>query len=77
VPTPLENAKMVLGAYKHFKKRSEEVLFAANFQAYVAEKGLNVEDMKSGLVYGYEQKWFEDGPNGTIKLTAEGFKELP
>ncbi len=75
-PTPVENAKLVLTIYKHFRKRSGEVLWAENFQTYVAANSLSQEDVKSGLVYGYENKWFEDGPNGTIKLTAEGFKEM-
>jgi len=77
VATPAENAKLVLAAYRHFKKHANEVLFPANFQSYVAEKGISVDDMKSGLVYGYEQKWFEDGPNGTIKVTVEGYNQMP
>lgn len=75
-PTPIENARLVLTIYKHFHKKSGEVLWRENFQTYVAEKALSQEDVKSGLIHGYELKWFEDGPNGTIKLTAEGFKEL-
>ncbi len=75
-PTPIENAKLVLTIYKHFRKRSGEVLWAETFQTYVAENKLSQDDVKSGLIYGYEQKWFEDGPNGTIKLTAEGFQEM-
>ncbi len=76
LPTPVENAKLVLTIYKHFRKRSGEVLWRENFQTYVAENSLSQEDVKIGLIYGYEQKWFEDGPNGTIKLTPEGFKEM-
>jgi hypothetical protein len=75
--TSEENSKLVLAMYKHFHKKAGQVLFARDFQSYVVEKSLDVEAMKSGLAYGYEQKWFEDGPNGTIKLTQEGFDKLP
>jgi hypothetical protein len=75
--TPEENSKLVLAMYKHFHKKPDQVLFARDFQSYVVEKSLDVEDMKSGLAYGYEQKWFEDGPNGTIRLTQAGFDLLP
>ncbi len=74
--TPAENVRIVLDMYKHFKIRPGNVLFAKNFQEYVAEKSLDVEEFKSGLAYGYEQKWFEDGPNGTIRLTEDGYKNL-
>ncbi len=74
--TPAETVKLVLAMYKHYHIRAGSVLFTKNFTEYTAEKALNAEDVKSGLAYGYEQKWFEDGPNGTIKLTVEGYKEL-
>ncbi len=77
VATPEENAQFVLAMYKHFHKKPDQVLFARDFQSYVVEKSLDVEDMKSGLAFGYEQKWFEDGPNGTIRLTQAGFDRLP
>jgi hypothetical protein len=74
--TPAENVKLVLAAYKHYHIRAGSVLFAKSFQEYGAAKALSPEDVKSGLAYGYEQKWFEDGPNGSTKLTEEGYKEL-
>ncbi len=74
--TPAENAKLVLAMYKHFHIRAGSVLFAKNFTEYTAEKGLDADDVKSGVADCYEQKSFEDGPNGTTKLTAEGYKEL-
>jgi hypothetical protein len=76
VATPEENVKLILTMYKRFHKKPGQVLFARDFQSYVVEQSLDQEDMKSGLIYGYEQKWFADGPNGTIMLTEEGFTKL-
>jgi hypothetical protein len=76
VATPEENVKIVLAMYKHFHKKPGQVLFAKDFQSYVKEQSLDQEEFKAGLIYGYEQKWFEDGPNGTIRLTEEGFAKL-
>jgi hypothetical protein len=76
VATPEENVKIVLQMYKHFHKKPGQVLFARDFQSYVKEQSLDQEEFKSGLIYGYEQKWFEDGPNGTIRLTQEGFDKM-
>ena len=74
--TPEENVKMVFQMYKHFHRKSGQVLFAKDIQAYMQEQSLDKEEFKSGVIYGYEQKWFEDGPNGSIRLTAEGFAKL-
>jgi hypothetical protein len=76
VATPEENVKLVLEMYKHFHKKPGQVCFAKDFQSYIAEKSLNSEDLKSGVIYGYEQKWFEDGPNGTIRITEAGFAKI-
>jgi len=76
VATPEENVKLVLAMYKHFHKKAGQVCFAKDFHAYAAEKSVNADDLKSGVIYGYEQKWFEDGPNGTIRITQEGFDKL-
>lgn len=34
-------------------------------------------DVQDGLAYGAEAGWFEDGPNGSIRLTEAGFAAMP
>ncbi len=71
-----ENFKLVVSLYKQLHRKAGSVLFAKDIQAYAAEPSVDQEAVKSGLTYGYEQKWLEDGPNGTIKLTDAGFAQF-
>ena len=76
LPTPEENARMVLNIYKHFGTRPGEWLSTQNFLGVAANQGLHSNDLLDGLRYGGEKGWFEDGPNGSVQLTKAGFAEI-
>ena len=76
LPTPEESARVVLGIYKRFGIRPGEVLRGNNFMAIAAKIDVRPEDIGVGLEYGYGQGWFEDGPNGSVRLTELGFSEI-
>jgi len=76
LPTPEENARRVLNIYKHFGTRPGEGLSTQNFLAVAVDQGLCNDDLLDGLRYGDEKGWFEDGPNGSVRLTEAGFAEI-
>ena len=76
LPTPEESARMVLKIYEHFRTRPGEGLSTQNFLAVAADQGLNTNDLLDGLRYGDEKGWFENGPNGSVRLTEAGFAEI-
>ena len=76
LPTPEENARRVLNIYKHFGTRPGEGLSTQNFLAVAVDQGLCNNDLLDGLRYGDEKGWFEDGPNGSVRLTEAGFAEI-
>ena len=76
LPTKPESARIVLDIFKHFGTRPGEVLQQHDFGVIAASDGLRMSDVADGLEYGYEQGWFEDGPNNSIKLTEAGFAAI-
>ena len=76
LPTPEENARKVLKIFEHFGAHPDETLSTQNFLAVAANQGLSTNDLLDGLRYGDAQGWFEDGPNGSVRLTEAGFAEI-
>ncbi len=75
-PTPEANARKVLLIYRHFGTRPGETLSTQQFLAGAEIQGLHNVDLLDGLRYGERQEWFEDGPNGSVRLTEAGFAEI-
>ena len=76
LPTPEENARKVLKIYEYFGARPGEDLSTQNFLVVAENQGLSTADLLDGLRYGDKQGWFEDGPNGSVRLTEAGFAEI-
>ena len=76
LPTPEENARRVLNIYKHFGTRPGEGLSTQSVLAVAVDQGLSNNDLLDGLRYGDEKGWFEDGPNGSVRLTEAGFAAI-
>ena len=76
LPTKEENAREVLKAFEHFKVKPGEVLSPGNFTISGTQHDMKVSEVSSGLLYGFEQGWFEEGPNNSVRLTDIGFAEI-
>ena len=76
LPTPEESARKVLKIYEHLGTRPGEGLSTQNISVVAAKQGLSTNDLRDGLRYGDKQGWFEDGPNGSVRLTEAGFAEI-
>ncbi len=75
--TPFQaTGRHALNAFKHFNVRAGEVLMRGNFTAYAMSHNIRTDDMSADIAFGYAQGWFEDGLNGTVKLTPEGYKQV-
>lgn len=77
LPTPDENGSLVLGIYAHFNSRPGHVLRANNFVAVAARRRIPMADIQSGLNYAAERGWIEKTDNGSLRLTEQGFAEMP
>ena len=76
LPTPEENARMILALYQKHGRRPGEVLMSNNLQSLVMAQAVRAQDVNDGLKWGYEQGWFEQGPNGSHRLTDAGYAEM-
>ena len=76
MPTAEKSARLILKMYKHFGSCPGECLRMNNFVTLAVERGLRIADLQEGLKYGGEKGWFEDGPNGFVRLTEGGVKNI-
>jgi len=74
--SPEDQARMALVVFKHFGSRPKDMLRADNFETFAPRRGWAPEDLMQGLEHGKGLGWFEDGPNGSIRLTAAGFARI-
>jgi len=74
--TDAEKARLVLDVFKHFDTEPGELLAAGNLLSIAAMNGWQTTDVAEGYAHGVSLGWFEDGPNGTVLLTPEGFAQL-
>lgn len=76
MPASEENARKVLLIYQHYGTQPGGSLMTEKFLAVSANYGISEADLLDGVRYGGEQGWLEDGPNGSMQLTAAGFAEI-
>jgi hypothetical protein len=76
-PTAEESARYILSIYRHHKCLPSHALSARNFTAPFGEFPWSGTDYKPGMEYAIDKKWIEVGENGWLKLTDDGFAELP
>ena len=75
-PTPAGSARHILNLFGEFSVHPGEVLSSNNLTSYAAHNGLRSRDIVNGVDYGYEQGWFEAGPDKTIRLTHKGYEQV-
>ena len=74
--TPERAARVILDMFQsHNARPGEAVLPGALGQLTVAGV-LPSDGVDDGLGYGLGQGWFENGPNGALRLTEAGFAEI-
>jgi hypothetical protein len=74
--TDEEKARLVLNIFRHFDSEPGEPLSAGNLLSIAAMNGWQTTDVNEGFRHGVTLGWFEDGPNGTVMLTAKGAGEV-
>ena len=76
LPTADEKARMALEAFRSINGRPGDVVTRRHFTAVALEKRWRSDEVAEGIKEGYDRGWFEDGPNGSVRLTKAGFSEL-
>jgi hypothetical protein len=76
LPNDDDKARMVLDVFKNFGTRPDEVVMPQNIMAVSVKRGWNYQDLLDGLQIAADRGWIENGPNGTIRLTEEGFAQV-
>jgi hypothetical protein len=76
LPSTSEKARMALRVFQHFGSRPREVLRLDSFLGFAATHGWSPENIAEGLQDGRDLAWFEDGPEGSTRLTAAGYAEI-
>lgn len=76
LPNDDDKARMVLDVFKHFGTRPGEVIMAKNAITISVKLGWRNEDLSDGFQIAADRGWIEDGPNGTVCLTEEGFGQV-
>lgn len=75
-PSSDKQARMVLEAFRHFKRGPGEVLLPGRLLSVAVQRGWQPQDMEDGVALGISLGWFERADNKAIRLTAAGFAEL-
>lgn len=76
LPSDNDKARMALDVFQHFGTRPNEVIMQQNVMAVSVQRGWRHEDLVDGLKIAADRGWVEDGPNGTIRLTEDGFAQV-
>jgi hypothetical protein len=76
LPTPDDNARMVLQIYQSFKARSGHALVESAFVRAAVKRGLVLADIQDGLIEAQRRGWIERGQNNSFVLTDLGFAEM-
>ena len=71
-----DNGELVLEIYAHFGSRPGQVLLANNFIAVAARRHIKISDLRDSIEDAVKAGWVEDGPNGSLRLTARGFEQM-
>jgi hypothetical protein len=77
LPTEEQNGRLVLDIYSHFHSRPGDVLRANNFIAVAARRHIRMADLQSGLNYAAKMGWVEETANGSLRLTNNGYRQMP
>jgi len=74
--TAKENGHKILEIYKHFDCKEGDVLSSNNFLAVGMNKNWDTRELQLGLNFAVETGWLERAPNGWLKLTKAGYREM-
>lgn len=76
LPTDDEKARIILDIFAHFGTRPGEVIMTRNVMALIMKYRWRNDDIVDGFKIAAGRGWVEDGPNGSIRLTEEGFSQV-
>lgn len=75
-PNPEYCARIVLDVFvQDFNCSAGNSLPMRSIGVGSGKRNLSAADVESGVAYGKQQTWLEPGPEGTLRLTREGFEE--
>lgn len=67
-----DKARLALDIFKQFDTEPGELIAAGNLLSIAAMNGWPTTEVNDSYRAGVTLGWFEDGPNGTVMLTAKG-----
>lgn len=71
--TPAQQGRVILDAMKEYNVRTGEVLMQQHLMMHGLKHKVANDDLMKGLEYCGQQEWIENGPEGSILLTAKGY----
>ena len=74
--TPESAARVILGMFQSHNARPGEAVLSGALGQLTVAGDLSSDGADDGLGYGLLQGWFENGPNGAVRLTEAGFAEI-
>ena len=76
MPLRREVARTILGVFKQQRSQPGYGLPSDVLGALSEQKGWTARQLLTGIEYGCAARWFEVGPNLSIRLTGTGFSEI-
>jgi hypothetical protein len=76
MPLRREVARTILDVFKQQRSQPGYGLPSDVIAALSEQKGWTARQLLTGIEYGCAARWFEIGPNPSIKLTSTGFLEI-
>ena len=74
--TPESAARVILGMFQSHNHRPGEAVLPGALGQLTVVGALSSDEVDEGLQYGLAQGWFEQGPQGALRLTQAGFAEI-
>jgi len=74
--TPETAARVIFGMFQSHNAHPGEVVLPGALGQLTVAGLLPSDGVDDGLGYGLTQGWFEDGPNGALRLTEAGFAKI-
>ena len=71
-----DKARLALDVFAHFDTEPGELLAAGNLLSIAAMNGWETTAVVASYEHGKALGWFEDGPDGTVTITAAGRAQI-
>lgn len=71
-----DKARLALDVFAHFDTEPGELLAVGNLLSIAAMNGWETTAVVASYEHGKALGWFEDGPDGTVTITAAGRAQI-